>query len=279
MVVPEDPTGCISEPVRASRDHHPGGTEPSCRTAPVRVATFNIHHGVGLFGRLDLDRTARAIEATGAGLVGLQEVDRHFGDRSGFADQATILGRKLGLTVVFGANIDRPPPSPGAPRRQYGNAILSAYPVLSWTNTLLPRPVGGEQRGLLRALVDVDGTEVTAFATHLQNDSSVGRQGQADAIAAIVAATPAPLVLLADLNARPGTVEVRTLTAVLVDAWAVAGKGRGDTFSALLPHERIDYVLSSADLVARRPAVVAAWASDHRPLGTDLELAGPGGGG
>jgi endonuclease/exonuclease/phosphatase family metal-dependent hydrolase len=245
----------------------------------VRVATFNIHHGDGFPGGVDLDRTARAIAATGGRLVGLQEVDRHFGERTGFVDQAGRLAERLGMTAVFGANIDRPPPTPGAPRRQYGNAILSAYPVSTWTNTLLPRPEGGEQRGLLQAVVAVDGAAVSVFATHLQYDSASERQAQADAVAAVVAATPGPRVLLGDLNARPASVEVRRLTAVLVDAWPVAGSGRGDTFSAVLPRARIDYVLSSADLVARAAAVVRSWASDHRPLAATLELAGPAGGG
>jgi len=243
----------------------------------VRVATYNIHHGVGLGGRLDLDRTARAIAATGATLVGLQEVDRHFGERSGFADQAAELGWRLGLEPVFGPNIDREPATTGAPRRQYGNAILSAYPVLSWRNTLLPRPGGTEQRGLLEAVVEVDGAPLTAFATHLQHNSSSARRAQADAVAGIVGATAGPVVLTGDLNARPDTPEVRTLTAVLVDAWAAAGEGPGATFSAVFPRARVDYVLSTPDLVARRPAVVRAYASDHRPFGTDLERVGPAG--
>lgn len=243
------------------------------------MATYNIHHGVGLGGRLDLDRTARAIAATGATLVGLQEVDRHFGERSGFADQAAELAGRLGLEPVFGADIDRAPPAAGAPRRQYGNAILSAYPVLSWRNTLLPRPAGTEQRGLLEAVVEVDGGPLTVFTTHLQNDSSPARREQAGEIARIVRGTAGPAVLTGDLNARPEAPEVRTLTAVLVDAWAAAGRGRGDTFSALFPRARVDYVLSTPDLVAQRPAVVRAWASDHRPFGTDLETAGPGDGG
>ena len=54
----------------------------------LRVATFNIHHGVGADGRLDLTRTADVISATGASVVGLQEVDRTLSARSGWVDQA-----------------------------------------------------------------------------------------------------------------------------------------------------------------------------------------------
>jgi endonuclease/exonuclease/phosphatase family metal-dependent hydrolase len=236
----------------------------------VRVTSFNIHHGVGADGRLDLERTAATLAATGSELIGLQEVDRHFGARSNFVDQAAWLGERLGLGVVFGATVDRPPPSPGAPRRQYGNALLSGHPVLAWRNVPLPRPGRGEQRCLLDALVDVDGTPVRALATHLQNDSPVDRTAQAEAIVANLAGMARPVVLAGDLNARPGSPEIRRLTAVLVDAWATAGTGRGHTFDARTPHARIDYVLSSPDLMATRAEVAASLASDHRPVTADL---------
>ena len=53
----------------------------------LRVASFNIHHGVGLDGKLDLDRIAEVVRSTGAEVVGLQEVDRHLSVRSGWIDQ------------------------------------------------------------------------------------------------------------------------------------------------------------------------------------------------
>lgn len=236
----------------------------------MRVTSFNIHHGVGADGRLDLERTAATLAATGSELIGLQEVDRHFGARSGFVDQAAWLAERLGIEVVFGAAVDRPPPSPGAPRRQYGNALLSAHSFLAWRNVPLPRPGGGEQRSLLDALVHVDGSPVRVLTTHLQHDSPVDRTAQADAIVALLEGMARPVVLTGDLNARPGTPEVRRITAVLVDAWATAGRGRGDTFDARTPHARIDYVLSSPDLVATRAEVAVSLASDHRPVTADL---------
>ncbi len=243
------------------------------------MATFNIHHGVGADGRLDLDRTAGAIEATGAAVVGLQEVDANFAARSDFVDEAGGLGERLGLTPVFGANLDLPPPTPGAPRRRYGNAILSAHPVTAWRNIPLPHATD-EPRGLLVAELAVDGQAVTVFATHLDNHSETTRRAQVDAVADAAAAVTGPLVVLADLNARPDTTEVRRLTAAVPDTWPVAGRGHGYTFSATRPHARIDYVLASGPgLAARAARVVASRASDHLPLGVDVEFAGPGAGG
>jgi len=250
----------------------PGAPPPR----PLRVATFNIHHGVGLDNVLDLERIAATVESTGAEVVGLQEVDVHFGARSDFVDQANWLADRLGMYVVFGANLNLDPLSAGAPRRQYGTAILSEHRIRESTNTLLPRPEGGEQRGLLEAHIRVRGLPVTVYNTHLQHDSQVERLAQIATIRDIIAGVDESVVVLGDLNATPGSPEIANLTEDLVDSWVTAGVGDGFTYDAATPHARIDYVMSSGDVVARTAAVVTADASDHLPVVVDLGL--PGGG-
>jgi endonuclease/exonuclease/phosphatase family metal-dependent hydrolase len=250
----------------------PGAPPPR----PLRVATFNIHHGVGLDGLLDLERIAATVDSTGAEVVGLQEVDVHFGMRSNFVDQANWLADRLGMYVVFGANLDFDPLTPDAPRRQYGTAILSAHRIRAWTNTLLPRPEGGEQRGLLEAHIRVRGFPVRVFNTHLQHNSQAERLAQIAAIRDVLAGTDESVVMLGDLNATPESAEIANLTEELVDAWVTAGVGDGFTFDAATPHARIDYVMSSGDIVARTAAVVTTDAADHLPVVVDLGL--PGGG-
>jgi endonuclease/exonuclease/phosphatase family metal-dependent hydrolase len=243
---------------------------------PLSVATFNIHHGVGLDNVLDLERIAATVESTGAEVVGLQEVDVHFGERSNFVDQANWLADRLGMSVVFGANLDFAPLTAGAPRRQYGTAILSEHRIREWTNTLLPRPEGGEQRGLLEAQIRVRGLPVRVYNTHLQHNSQVERLAQIAAIRAILDDVDESVVVLGDLNATPDSQEIANLTDDLVDAWVTAGVGDGFTYDAATPHARIDYVMSSGDVVARTAAVVTSDAADHLPVVVDLGL--PGGG-
>jgi endonuclease/exonuclease/phosphatase family metal-dependent hydrolase len=252
----------------------PVSARPLVAERQLRVATFNIHHGVGLDGVLDLARIAATVERTGAQVVGLQEVDKHWSERSNFADQATLLAEQLGMHLAFGANLDLDPPTPGAPRRQFGTAILSAYNIRVTTNTLLPRPLGGEQRGLLEALIKVRGIPVRVFNTHLQHDSQVERLAQVDRIRQVLATADESVVLLGDLNATPNTPEIAGLTDLLVDAWLTAGVGDGFTFDAATPHARIDYVMSSGDVVARTAAVVTTDAADHLPVVADLALPG-----
>lgn len=243
----------------------------------VTVMSFNIHHGVGADGVLELQRIADTVARSGAGIVGLQEVDRHFHERSDFVDQATWLAQTLGMHVAFGANLDLDPIDPADPRRQYGNAVLSTYPILSSTNTLLPLEAGGEQRGLLEAVVEVDGTEVRAYSTHLQHDSQSARIAQIEAIRSYLAnsSSDSSVVLLGDLNATPDSPEIAAIVEDLTDSWEEAGVGDGFTYSTDSPSVRIDYVLTSDDLTTRTAAVIASDASDHLPVSATITIPVP----
>jgi endonuclease/exonuclease/phosphatase family metal-dependent hydrolase len=239
----------------------------------LRVMTFNIRHGNGFDRRVDLARTAGVIRAARPDVVGLQEVDRHFGDRSGFADQAQWLAGALSMHLAFGATLDLDPPAAGRPRRRFGNAVLSRHLIRDSDNVLLPRSGGYEQRGLLRAGIDAGARRWQVCVTHLQPDDSAERLAQARAVADRIGAPDGPLVLLGDLNAAPGTPEIRALTRGLADAWP-ARRRCGSTFPAPLPYRRIDYVLHSPACRAPGAAVVgslpARLASDHLPVVADL---------
>lgn len=231
----------------------------------MRTVTFNIRHGVGIDGRLDLARTAETIAALEPDVVGLQEVDRHWAERSGFVDQAGALARRLRMRVAYGATLDLDPPEPGRPRRRYGNAVLARFPILGASNRLLPHTSDVEQRGLLRARVRFDDLAADVYVTHLEPQDAAQRSLQAAAVATFLAINPRPRILLADLNAEPGRPELTALAAVLRDAWA-AGVGRGRTYPANAPTRRIDAVFHSPDLVAVSAAVPWTTASDHRPV-------------
>jgi len=169
------------------------------------------------------------------------------------------------MHVVYGANLDLEPELPGNPRRQYGTAILSRFPIVSWRNTLLPRPQNGEQRGLLEAVVEHRRTRIRIANTHLQHNSAVERLAQAQRIAELLAPSPEPVVLGGDLNARPDAAELAPVFALLQDAWT---RGRGDefTYPAEAPNARIDYVLASSDVTVRWARVLRTLASDHLPV-------------
>lgn len=250
--------------------------EPQAPDRPLRVMSFNIHHGEGADGRLGLSRIADVIRDSDAGVIGLQEVDRHWSERSDFVDQASWLARELKMHVAFGANLDRDPIDPGQPRRQYGTAILTRWPILERENTYLPRFDGHEQRGLLRARIAVRGVPVQVYTTHLQHNDAEERLAQVRAIRSIIGTPEESVLLLGDLNATPRAPEIEELVDGLVDAWAAAGVGDGATYTSQDPSKRIDYVLTSDDVVARTAAVVTSdtTASDHLPVTSNVALPG-----
>ena len=80
-----------------------GSAHAAAPTLPraLRVLTYNIHHGEGVDGRLELTRLAGIISASAADVVALQEVDRKATRTQGI-DQAAELAehaRAVGLGV------------------------------------------------------------------------------------------------------------------------------------------------------------------------------------
>lgn len=242
----------------------------------LSLMSFNIHFGVGSDGEADLARLAAVMRTAQADVIALQEVDRFWSERSGFADQAGWLASELNMHLAYGANMDLDPPRPGAPRRQFGTAILSVWPILTWDNTYLPRFDGQEQRGLLSALIDVNGVLVDIYDTHLQFDDAATRREQAAAIVKLVGTPDRPTILMGDLNAAPGDPEVAELLEVFEDTWEIGGTGSGATYPAWDPRTRIDYILASADVTVVETAVIDTAASDHRPVRADVLVPAPG---
>ena len=178
------------------------------------------------------------------------------------------------MHLVYGANIDDEPPAPGRPRVQYGNAILSRYPITSSGNTPLHRSPGQEQRGLLQAVVDVPGADVEVFSTHLADGSAADRAAQTTQIRQDIGTAGRPLVLVGDFNATPEAPEIATLNGFLNDAWTVSGEGPGYTFESENPAKRIDYVYTSDGLRSTRSRVITTRrvASDHLPVEVRLHV-------
>ena len=183
-----------------------------------RVATYNIRHGLGRDGRVDLARTAGEIGALRADVVGLQEVDVAYGPRTGHEDQAARLGELRGWEVAFGAALDRPPAEPGRPRRRYGVALLTPHTLTGPVMHELPAhpgvPAPHESRGVLQARVTREaGEALELLVTHLDNDLPEHRTAEALGILRRAEELIGPAVLLGDLNASPHEPELRALGA------------------------------------------------------------------
>jgi endonuclease/exonuclease/phosphatase family metal-dependent hydrolase len=236
----------------------------------LRVMTYNIHHGEGLDRKLDLDRIARVIQQEGVDIVALQEVDRGT-SRTGRRDMPAELAKLTGLTCVFSNNF-----SFGG--GEYGNAVLTRYPVKSWKNTHYPMVRPSEQRGLLQLELDIAGVELVFFNTHLdynpRNDDSERWASVAAIEAAVRPHLGKPVVLCGDFNATPNSRVYQRLRKTFEDTWAHAGQGEGFTAPAGVPVNRIDYLwfLKGPHLKPVKVWVPESSASDHRPVVAEFVL-------
>lgn len=233
----------------------------------MRLAAFNIAHGRGLDRKVNLARTTSVIHRLAAHVVCLQEVDRHFGERSDHVDQVLELSRGLDMQVVFGASVTRSPRN-GTPR-EYGNAILSHLPILSHELHPLPISPGNEPRSAQRVLIELDGGALWVINTHLSYESAGDRATQARAVRDLVADEMGTTVIAGDFNADNDAPELATL-ADLRDAWTECGRGSGCTHPSHRPSKRLDHVLCSSGVIPSSAHVVATDASDHLPLVVDL---------
>jgi endonuclease/exonuclease/phosphatase family metal-dependent hydrolase len=241
---------------------------------PLRVMTYNIRSGNG-----NLAGTVEAIRAQLPDIVGLQEVDVHWAARSNFVDQATALGEALGMQVRFARIYQLTGMQPGDPPREFGVALLSRFPIVDWSNHVITRlstqeqnPLPGPLPGFLAAKVDVRGTAVRIFDTHLdyRADPRV-RQQQVTDMFAYIGDASVPTLLFGDLNAPPDAPEIQPLFERLHDTWP-ASAGPGLTDPADVPQKRIDYVLASKHFRVQSATVPVTLASDHRPVVVDLVL-------
>lgn len=234
----------------------------------MTLMTYNIHHGEGTDGKLDLERIARIIRAQKPDLVAVQEVDDKAA-RSGKVAQAEELGRLTGLHAVFGKAMDF---QGGA----YGQAILSRWPIKEYKVHQLPQRPGREPRIVLEAKIDRPGESLVFASVHLDHQLEEVRKEQAAEINRIfkLKSSTGSTLLAGDFNADPESGTMREFNAWL----DTAGNQAAFTMPARNPRKRIDYVLGFPRehwRTVHSQVLNEAIASDHRPVLTRVEKVRP----
>lgn len=171
----------------------------------MKFVTYNIQYSKGKDGRFELDRIAAAVKD--ADLICMQEVVRNV-DGIPDRDQPGRLGELLsdrywayGPCVDLDASTRSDDGTVQNMRRQFGNLVLSRWPILSTRLLLFPRvrtyDVGSGQRGALEAVIDAPSGPLRVYSVHLDH-----------------------------LNPRRRTAEIRYL---LTRLFAVPGEGASST--------------------------------------------------
>jgi endonuclease/exonuclease/phosphatase family metal-dependent hydrolase/peptidoglycan hydrolase-like protein with peptidoglycan-binding domain len=232
----------------------------------LKVMTYNIHAGKGTDGLIDINRIATLIKNSKADIVGLQEVDS-LTNRSGRLDMPTKLAELTGMHMRYGSNMDYD-------GGMFGNVVLSKYPIVSSINTLLPRVLPNEQRGVQQVVINTGESNVLFMNTHLAyvNDSTERLQSIAKIKDLIESSSQKKAVIVGDFNAKPNSDTLIAASVFLRDAWA-AGSGNGYTVPVGIPTKRIDYIMysqtgfsaNSASVLSSNPTY-----SDHLPVIADI---------
>jgi endonuclease/exonuclease/phosphatase family metal-dependent hydrolase len=268
--------------------------------SPLRVATFNLLHGLSLLdGQVSADGVREAANELDADVLGLQEVDRHQ-DRSGQVDQTALVAAALGAAhwrfvpslhgtpgvAGWAAATGEDGQFPEGP--SYGIGLVSRRPVRAWRVIRFPpAPValpllapGGrrlvrvpdEPRLAVAAVLDghldrhgVSADQpLTVITAHLSFVPGWNVR-QLHRIAQWARGLPRPLLLLGDLN-LPGRIPP------VVSRWAQLA--RAPTYPVYSPKIQFDHVLG--DGIGRTAVLDAAAVplrvSDHRALVVDLDL-------
>ena len=226
----------------------------------TRFLSYNVRHGQGVLSPVSLRRTARMIASLRPDVVMLSELYRW----PGRYDQPALIARALGMSQLFQANVVKG-------RLEYGNAILSRWPLELVSDVHLPKR--REARGLLVGAVEMEGTRVIVAATHLSLHRKT-RAEQLEVIAGVLVAhacantragTDAPTVLAGDFNCEPR--ELGPLLGSLRMA-----EHPPPTYPSVAPVAHYDHILWSDHWRLDAIATSRSLASDHLPIHADLDL-------
>lgn len=223
-----------------------------------RIMSYNIRNAKGLDNITDYQRIATVIEQTFPDIAILQEIDSAT-ERSNKTD---VLKELAGLTAMYYTYA----PSISYQGGKYGLGILSKKRPLSYQNLTLP---GREES---RTLLIAEFEDFIIFATHLSLNAE-DRQTSINIINEQATLFQKPVFLAGDLNAKPDTEEIKSLSA----DWKIISNTKSPTYPADKPSITIDYIAGytangETYAVYQSRVIDETVASDHRPLFADVRL-------
>jgi endonuclease/exonuclease/phosphatase family metal-dependent hydrolase len=242
----------------------------------LKVLTLNLH-GVRDGWPVRRDRLLGILQDEEVDVALLQEVS----EKPWQSNHAAELAQLTGYALAFEpAHLYFPWPTVAN-----GLAVLSRFPITNPTAVEIHPSSGyltrgdGERRVAQRVELSLDGMSVVVYNTILPPGAEAGREA-AFRLWAQISQDEAVLVVLGSaLGCEPrdepaaflqGTVAMGGVRGRLVDTWAVAGIGPGETYPTEHPTARLDYVFYQAEpsvivqearVVGRHPYHVAPHAA------------------
>lgn len=235
----------------------------------VKLMTFNTQHCLNFVTKkIDFDVMADVIKKFDADIVSLNEM-RDEGPDAEYSAQTKILAEKAGYKYYKFA-----PAILMGGKNPYGNGILSKYPITSVEIVSIPQPkihkYDGyyEDRCLLKAVVDVEGNELTVYVTHFGLNPDEAQNSVKEILSEPI---PEKLVLMGDFNFAPDSDIIKPLKEHLFDTADLFDEEKL-TFPSAAPTIKIDYIFTSKNIKVLSADVPKIIASDHFPHTAVIEI-------
>lgn len=250
----------------------------AARVERLRVLTVNTHKGFSSFNRrFTLPELRDAVRSVSADVVFLQEVlgthQRHARRVPNWPQtpQYEFLADSIWSDFAYGRNAVYP-------HGDHGNALLSKYPIIQWSNKDISLS-GPERRGLLHSIVQLPGHKeaLHTICVHLSLRES-HRQQQLHQLCQLIASLPpkAPLIIAGDFNDwRHQARRQLEKCAGLQEAFNTLHGEFALSFPARWPLLRLDRIyLRHLTPVSAKTLSNAPWShlSDHLALSVELRF-------
>ena len=226
----------------------------------VTVASYNIFHGKKIEDAIqDLSGSEVLKDAD---IVLLQEMDEIGTER---------IARELGYNYIyFPAGVH---PRSG---RNFGNAILSRWPITQANKLILPHHNVwiGIQRTATKAIVDIDGEPVLVYSVHGKTCLSTWQKRREQWVAILndVAEGAKYVVVGGDFN-TVGAEEIQKLDEQMATFGLVRAQGQSaPTASKFLMTAATDHIYTRGFTISEWGTLKAARGSDHYPIWVKLAM-------
>lgn len=225
----------------------PAPAAPACRDT-LRIVSFNVKYARHVDRALALLRSEPALR--GADVVLLQEMD---------ADGTRRIAEALGMGYVYYPAILR-----FGTRRDFGNAVLSRWPIEADAKLVLPHRsrYTRTQRIATAATLRIGGERVRVYSAHLGTFADLSAAQRRDQLRAVLtdAAAYPRVVIGGDLNDH----DVGEVAREAGYAWPTRNGPRTHRLG------RLDHIflkgLATPDTAAAGTVTDVRGASDHRPV-------------
>jgi endonuclease/exonuclease/phosphatase family metal-dependent hydrolase len=229
--------------------------------AAIRVLTYNVRSL-----RDDPRAVGRVIRTLEPDVACIQEAPRFWRWRT----KCRRLAADAAMTWTCGG------------RDSGANIVLTSLRIdtIATRSVLFSKDPRLHQRGTVLALLRIDSALFAVAGIHLDGVEQPRLRHVDELHRAIDVFVPtgAPVIVAGDVNDVPGSRSWDALCARGIDAFAVAGRGAGETSNVTRRSRRIDAVFAGPDITVTSAVAVASddvmVASDHLPVVCELEIPG-----